>query len=388
MPIHKQVLSLTLLSALSLQAIPSVSIAAPLQTGSRSGLVGSNLVADVAEQIAPSVVTITIEKEVKRPKLPKQFDNGFFNFGGFRFQLPDGSSPGLTPNNGSPLFRQSSGSGIILDTDGHILTNHHVVKGVQRVNINLHDGTKLSAKVVGSDEFSDLALLQLEAMPNTPLTPAPFGNSGTLRPGEWVLAVGNPLGFAHTVTIGIVSGLSRELPDINDQVSFIQTDAAINPGNSGGPLVNLKGQVIGINTAINARGQNLGFAIPINDVKRITAKLKKEGTIKRPFLGVGLSNTNPRLLKSLGLNTKTQGVVISQVRPDSPADQAGLVPGDIIQRIDGKGVNDAKVVQTIVKNWSGGSPLMLQVLRDGRLLALEVTPAQVQNTKAFLRSSN
>ena len=269
---------------------------------------------------------------------------------------------------------QGNGSGVIIDESGHILTNHHVVQGAEEVQVTLHDGRKFSARLVGGDPFTDLAVLKIDAKN---LKPAPLGDSDALRPGEWVLAVGSPLGFDHTVTLGIVSAISRRVPDININLDFIQTDAAINPGNSGGPLVNLNGEVIGINTAISGRGQNIGFAIPVNVAKSVTDSLIAHGSIKRPWIGIAMTALSPELSRSLGLSEKTAGVVVAQVMPQSPSERAGFRQGDVIQRVDGQPISKPKAIQTLVQDKPVNSTLNFQVLREGRMIPISVHTAQL-----------
>jgi serine protease Do len=315
----------------------------------------SSLIADVAEAIAPSVVNIDVQKgggtayqQGDVPGMPFDDDllNRFFGFGGgdggngspfFRFQIPGRGGLGAPTVTGN-------GSGVVIDNQGHILTNNHVVSGAKTITVTLKDGRKVEAKIVGRDRYSDLAVLKIDA---PGLVPAKLGASDKLRPGEWVLAIGSPLGFDHSVTLGIISAISRRVPDLNANVDFIQTDAAINPGNSGGPLVNLRGEVVGINTAISGRGQNIGFAIPVNTVKQVSDSLIAHGQITRPWIGISMTEMTPELSKSLGLPESTKGIIVAQVVPNSPADKGGFQQGDIIQRIDGKVVTDAKQIQEL-----------------------------------------
>jgi S1-C subfamily serine protease len=265
---------------------------------------------------------------------------------------------------------------VIVDRNGYILTNYHVVTGANKINVTLNDGRKVPGKVVGQDRFSDLAVVKIDA-PN--LQPAVLGDSKALRPGEWVLAIGSPLGFDHTVTLGIISAISRHVPDINSNVDFIQTDAAINPGNSGGPLVNLRGEVVGINTAISARGQNIGFAVPVSVAKQVADSLITSGKIVRPWIGVSMADLTPEISKSLGLPENTQGVVVAQVIPNSPSSRAGFRQGDVLQRIDGQRITTAKAIQDMVRQKPINSTLNFQILREGQLMAVQVKTAQLPN---------
>jgi serine protease Do len=315
------------------------------------------LIADVAQMVAPSVVNIDIEKTAPRqthPGMPFNDDilRHFFGF--------DPNGGGFTPY--GPQVINGNGSGMIINKDGYILTNNHVVATADKMTVTLNDGRQVPAKLVGRDTFSDVAVLKIEA-PN--LSPVTLGDSNKLRPGEWVIAVGSPLGFDHTVTLGIVSALSRKIPDLNSNLSFIQTDAAINPGNSGGPLVNLKGEVIGINTAISGRGQNIGFAIPVNDLKSIVDTLIAGKSVERPWLGISMVGLNPELAKHVGLPPATQGVVVAQVLQNSPAYKAGLMQGDVIQKMDGKPVAKADTIQELVRSRPLNSKFNLSILRNG-----------------------
>ncbi|WP_373532287.1 trypsin-like peptidase domain-containing protein [Vampirovibrio sp.] len=333
------------------------------------------LIADVAEIVAPSVVNIDVEKTTRAASpnlsgLPFSDDllRRFFGFesGGGSFS-PFGGGGQLQTVTGN-------GSGMILSKDGYILTNNHVVSTADKVTVTLNDGRQFPAQLVGRDALSDVAVLKIEA-PN--LTPVTLGNSEKLRPGEWVIAVGSPLGFDHTVTLGIISALSRRIPDLNSNLSFIQTDAAINPGNSGGPLVNLKGEVIGINTAISGRGQNIGFAIPVDTVKTIADTLIAGKQIVRPWVGISMVDLNPELAKHVGLPPATQGVVIAQVMQNSPAYKAGLMQGDVIQKIDGKLAIKADVVQESIRQKPVNAKINLDILRNGHLIPVAVLSEQL-----------
>jgi Do/DeqQ family serine protease len=327
-----------------------------------------DLIADVAEEVSPSVVSIDVEnvREVRSGAQPMPFDSEIFRrFFGVEpnFQVPE--------NKSYKKKTYGNGSGVIISSDGYVLTNNHVIKGASTIKVTLNDSRKLEAKVVGKDGFSDIAVLKIDA---ENLKPAKLGNSNKLRPGEWVLAIGNPLGYEHTVTLGIISALSRQVSISN--VDFIQTDAAINPGNSGGPLVNLEGEVVGINTAIAGIGTSIGFAIPVDVVRDVSDQLIAKGIIERPWVGIAMKEVDETLLRSLGLTPNTSGVIVVQVYPESPASASGLQTGDIIQRIDGQKVKSAEEVQEIVRSHKVNSELNLQVLRDGKLTALELKTGQ------------
>ncbi len=333
-----------------------------------------NLIADVAEMVAPSVVNIDIEKTTR--SAPANLSG--FPFGDEVFRRFFGGDGGASPFTqfGGPQTQvvTGNGSGMIISKDGYILTNNHVISSADKVTVTLNDGRQFPAALVGRDAYSDVAVLKIEA-PN--LLPVTFGRSDQLRPGEWVIAVGSPLGFDHTVTLGIISALSRRIPDLNSNLSFIQTDAAINPGNSGGPLVNLKGEVIGINTAISGRGQNIGFAIPADTVKAIADTLIAGKPITRPWIGISMVDLNPDLAKHVGLPPATKGVVVAQVLQNSPAYKAGLMQGDVIQKMDGKPVTQSEVVQENIRQKPLNARINLEILRNGHPIQVGVTSEQL-----------
>jgi S1-C subfamily serine protease len=345
-----------------------------------------NLVADIAEVVAPSVVNIDVEKSRQTslqdiPSFPFNEDmlKRFFGYEGDGSPFKTIPSPGLSPGNLGPRKLSSNGSGLVLDQKGHILTNYHVIAQADKITVTFNEGQKILATVIGKDKVSDLAVLQLNpsqldlAKSNGfKLSPCTLGTSQGLRPGQWVLAIGSPLGFDHTVTLGIISAVSRKVPDINASVDFIQTDAAINPGNSGGPLVNLKGEVIAINTAISGMGQNIGFAIPVDIVKHVSDTLIAGGSLSRPWIGLGMTSLTPELAKNIGLPVNTPGVLVSQVMGQSPAEKAGFLPSDVIQRLEGKQVLEPREIQEQVRQKPIGSPLNFQILRNGSVMLISV----------------
>ncbi|MCA9799509.1 MAG: trypsin-like peptidase domain-containing protein [Cyanobacteria bacterium HKST-UBA04] len=322
----------------------------------------SNLIADVAEEVAPSVVNIDITKQGRTRVVPNPFHDEFFQrFFGVQPQYFSQQQPTVRGN----------GSGVVISKEGHILTNNHVINGADEMVVTLNDGRKVPAHLIGQDPLTDLAIIQIEGVAN--LKPAQIGDSDKIRPGEWVIAVGSPLGFDHTVTLGIISALSRQVPDINNNVEFIQTDAAINPGNSGGPLVNLRGEVVGINTAISGVGQNIGFAIPANTIKDVSKQLISAGNVVRPWIGISMTDLNPQLAQSLGLSPSTNGIVVAQVFPNSPAQRAGFRQGDVIQRVDGQALDDSKDLQKLIRSKPLNSTMNFQILRNGQMNALSLT---------------
>lgn len=272
---------------------------------------------------------------------------------------------------------KSLGSGVIIDAvAGHIVTNHHVVEGADEISITLHDGRQLEAKIIGSDPEADVAILQVE---NDNLTSIPFADSSKLRVGDFAVAIGNPFGLGQTVTSGIVSALGRTGLGIEGYEDFIQTDASINPGNSGGALVNLRGELIGINTAILAGGGSkgnvgIGFAIPINMVRQLTDQLIEFGEVRRGMLGVIMQNLTPELAGAFGLDVH-QGVVISQVIEDSAASRAGLKAGDVVASINGVPVKSASAMRNMVGLMRVGTEMDITVIRDGKEKKLTATIA-------------
>lgn len=260
--------------------------------------------------------------------------------------------------------RQGAGSGFVIDADGHILTNFHVIDGADRITITLSDGRRLRARVVGTDPAIDVALLAIDAGAAARMPVATLGDSDRLRVGEWVCAIGNPLGYVHSVTVGVVSFMGRKLFD-NSLDDYIQTDAAINFGNSGGPLINARGEVVGINTAISSQANNIGFAIPINQVRAVLPQLKTRGRVARGFIGVTLETVTPELQRALGLATMT-GAIVQEVTTDTPAERAGLRAYDVIRSVDGRDVASSDELIRDVSGRTPGSVARLQVLRDGR----------------------
>jgi serine protease Do len=277
--------------------------------------------------------------------------------------------------------QRSLGSGVIIDQDGYIVTNAHVVKDADKIVIKLDDKREFDARRVGIDEKMDVALLKI-ASPHD-LTVAPLGDSGTLQVGDWVLAIGNPFGLSETVTAGIVSALGRVIGQ-GPYDNFIQTDASINPGNSGGPLIDMQGQVVGINAAIFSQsGGNIGigFAIPISSVKSVLEQLKTHGKVIRGWLGVAIQDVTPDLAQSFGLN-KAQGALVADVTLDSPAAHAGLERGDIIVNYDGTDIDEAHQLPVLVADTKIGKTVSITVLRNGEKKTLHATVAEMPTTVA------
>lgn len=341
------------------------------QTAPTSNLLSNqngNFITAVVEKVGPAVVRIDSSRTVTS-RVPEAFNNPFFRqfFGD---ELPSGPKQRV---------EKGEGSGFIISNNGQILTNAHVVEGADTVSVTLKDGRSFQGKVMGVDPVTDVAVVKIEA---SNLPTVQMGNSDQLKPGEWAIAIGNPLGLDNTVTTGIISATGRSssavgVPD--KRVQFIQTDAAINPGNSGGPLLNASGQVIGMNTAILQGAQGLGFAIPINTAQRIASQLVSQGKVQHPYLGVQMVTLTPELKQNInsnpnaGLNVEEdQGVLIAKVLPNSPAAKAGLRAGDVIHKINGQSVKDAEGVQKAVESTQVGSSLQVSLRRSQRDLNVAV----------------
>jgi serine protease Do len=338
-----------LILAGGLTPAPTVS-SAPRTAPARGGIrpaadaPGSVNFADVAERINPAVVNIDAASRVGHE--------------GRRRRVEEPADP----QREFDVPRQGSGSGFIIDRQGYILTNFHVIEEADRITVTLADGRALRGELVGSDPAIDVALIKVSG--GIELPEAPLGNSDDLRVGEWVCAIGNPLGYVHSVTVGVVSFIGRKLFDASLD-DYIQTDAAINFGNSGGPLINTRGEVIGINSAISARASNIGFAVPINQAAAILPQLKARGKVSRGFIGVLLTDVTPDLQRSLKLPV-SRGALVQDVSSDSPAERAGVKPYDIIVSVDGR---DIWTNEELIRDISGRQPgtvAHLDLLRDGR----------------------
>ena len=363
------------LSILATGWVPALADDKPVRVPPEQALRVANALSDsfeyAAETIRPSVVTIKSVKHFRpaassgqrltpMPQLPEglPFDGDllrrFFN------QLPERMPP-----------QEGLGSGVIVSADGYILTNNHVVGGADEVTVTLHDGNPLPAKVVGTDPMSDLAVIRVKA---ADLPAAKLGDSSALKVGEWVVAAGNPFGLTDTITAGIVSAKGRSNVRIAEYEDFIQTDAAINPGNSGGPLVNLRGEVVGIDTAIASRGggnNGVGFAIPIDMAKTIMESLIHTGHVTRGWLGCVLQPLDENLSKSFGYDS-TDGALIANVQPDGPAADAGLKQGDIVTTFEGTKIKDMTQFRNLVAGAEPGTKAKLEIYRDGHEKALTI----------------
>lgn len=271
--------------------------------------------------------------------------------------------------------KKGTGSGVIIDADGVILTNEHVIKDATEINVTLADKRHFKGTVIGRDPASDIAIVKVA---EKGLPAATLGNSDELSIGEWVIAIGNPYGFTHTVTVGVISAKGRPIQE-EDKVfdDLLQTDAAINPGNSGGPLVNLNGEVIGINTAIVPFAQGIGFAIPINTAKNVLEQLRQYGKVKRPFIGVKMQTITPEIAKYLNLPIKA-GVIVIEIMPGTPADRIGLRKGDVIKSFNGSNIETPNDLTKQVRRGKIGDKFTIKIIRDGKEQELSGTLAEMQ----------
>ncbi len=328
-------------------------------------------IVQAVKKVGPAVVRIDTEKKVKVP--------GVFPYGGYDefFKRFFGEDPFLKEFfGGGPGERErvvaGIGSGFIFDGRGYILTNNHVVEGADNIEVTLSDGRKFKAKLVGRDPYTDLAVIKINGE-NLPV--AKLGDSSKLQIGEWAIAIGNPLGIQNTVTLGIISAVDRTIPRPNGQGvmrHLIQTDAAINPGNSGGPLVNIKGEVIGVNTAIIASAQGIGFAVAINTAKAIINDLIKEGKVERAYLGVYIQDLTKDIAETMGLKVD-KGALVSEVVKGSPADKAGLKRGDVIIKVNDTKINNSGDLQDAIRSKKAGTKVTLTVIRDNNEMTIDVT---------------
>jgi S1-C subfamily serine protease len=326
-----------------------------------------NFIAEAAQRVGPAVVRIDAASKVAS-QVPEAFKNPLFRrFFGDNLPLPE------------ERVKRGTGSGFILSPDGRIVTNAHVVSGTDTVKVTLKDGREFEGKVQGVDPLTDVAVVKINAKE---LPQVALGRSDDIVPGQWAIAIGNPLGLDNTVTVGIISATGRSSSQVgipDKRVRFIQTDAAINPGNSGGPLLNDSGEVIGINTAIRADAQGLGFAIPIETAKRVSDQLFAKGKAEHPYLGIQMLNLNPTTKAEVNkqLDTKIavdKGVAVTRVFEGSPAQKAGLRAGDVIQKVDGVEVNTPADVQERVENTAVGKEFEMEINRQGQVQNVKVRP--------------
>jgi len=322
---------------------------------------------EVAKKVQPAVVNITTEKTVTMKPWERYGDDYFKGspfeefFRGF----------GFSPREKGKEYRhkqRSGGSGVIVDKEGYILTNNHVVEGMDKVKVRLNDGREFTATLKGQDRRTDLAVLHIKSKE---LPVANLGDSDKLEVGEWAIAIGSPFGLEHTVTVGVISAKGRSGLGTGTYEDFIQTDASINPGNSGGPLCNIDGEVIGINAMIIQPGTGIGFAIPINMAKQILNDLIKQGKVVRPWLGISAQDLTPEMMEHFQVKEK-EGVLVGQVHPGTGAEKAGLVSGDIIKSVDDKAVKNVNELVKEIQRKKVSQKIKLSVLRNGKEMAVEV----------------
>jgi Do/DeqQ family serine protease len=325
---------------------------------------------EVAKEVQPSVVNITTEKNITmRPR--DRFGEDFFKGSPFEDFFRGFGSP---PREEERVYKQrSGGSGVIVNKEGYILTNYHVIEDSEKVKVRLNDGREFTATVKGQDSRTDLAVLHIKAE-NLPI--ATLGNSDKLEVGEWAIAIGSPFGLEHTVTVGVISAKGRSGFGTGTYEDFVQTDASINPGNSGGPLININGEVIGINAMIIQPGTGIGFAIPINMAKQILNDLIKTGKVVRPWLGISVQDLTPEIAEHFKVKEK-EGVLVGQVYPDTGAEKAGLVPGDIIKSVDDKPIKNVGELVKEIQKKKVGEKVKLNIIREGKPLTIEVTTASL-----------
>ncbi len=365
-------LLLTCLLTVALAAGTLVSQAAAQENGLNSLRQTEKAFRSVAKEVSPAVVFIQVEKEVAQQQSSNPFgENSPFNDEFFRrfFQQPQQQAPN---SNSQKRYATGQGSGFLISDDGYIMTNNHVVGDADRVTVQLLDGREYAAEIVGTDPPTDVALIKIDADEKLPFLK--LGDSDRLEVGDWVLAFGNPFGLSHTLTAGIVSAKGRSGIGLNDYENFIQTDAAINPGNSGGPLVNLDGEVIGMNTAIFSRSggyMGIGFAIPVNMARDIRQQLVSHGTVTRGRLGVVIQDLTKELADAFGIDQRN-GILIAQVQDDSPAQQAGLQQGDVILKMDGEPVDKVATFRNKIALTRPGTKVTLLVQRDGKSQKIDV----------------
>ena len=330
---------------------------------------------ELAEKVKPGVVNIQVVKKIKNvgfgsPNLPGNPFGGQTPFGEYFGRFFGGDMP-------RSFEQKGVGSGFVMSREGFILTNNHVVEEADQIKVKLANGKAYEGKVVGRDPKTDLALVKIDGAPD--LHALTLGDSENLKVGSWVVAVGSPFGLEQTVTAGIVSAKGRVIGS-GPYDNFIQTDASINPGNSGGPLINMKGEVVGINTAIVAEGQGIGFAIPVDMAKDIAHQLQDKGHVTRGWLGVSIQQMTPELAKSFGMKEE-KGALVSQVFPSSPAEKAGIEKGDVIVAFDGKEVADSKDLPRLVASTPVGKTVAVKLSREGKVVERQVRVSEMEEQK-------
>ena len=379
-PERKTFIFVTLLAAMILAFsgfYPASGIAAKYSTTFLPPESFSNL----AEESGPAVVNIRTVKTIKGGgRVFRHFKKGPF---GEDDPMRDFFDRFFDEDQKRDFKQRSLGSGFIIDKDGYIVTNNHVIDNADKIVVILNDEKEFDATIVGRDKNTDLALIKIEAKNDLPVLN--FGDSDTLKVGQWVVAIGNPFGLEQTVTAGIVSAKGRVIGS-GPYDDFIQTDASINPGNSGGPLIDMEGKVIGINTAIVAGGQGIGFAIPVNLAKNIISQLKNSGEVTRGWLGVGIQDISEEVAEYYGIKEK-KGVLVTEVFPGDPADSAGIRPKDIILSVNGETVDSARDLTGLIADTGIGDTVRIKVMRDRKTKTFEVKIAKREETKIAGKST-
>ena len=323
---------------------------------------------EVAKKVQPSVVNVTTEKTIT-VKPWERYGEDFFKGSPFEDFF---KGFGFSPREKGKEYKhkqRSGGSGVIVDKEGYILTNNHVVEGADKVKVRLIDGREFTAMIKGQDSRTDLAVLHIKAKD---LPVATLGDSDKLEVGEWAIAIGSPFGLEHTVTVGVISAKGRSGLGTGTYEDFVQTDASINPGNSGGPLINIDGEVVGINAMIIQPGTGIGFAIPINMAKQILNDLIKQGKVVRPWLGISAQDLTPEMAEQFQVKEK-EGVLVAQVHQGTGAEKAGLASGDIIKSVDDKTIKNVTELVKEIQKKKVGQKAKLSVVRDGKSMTIEVT---------------
>ena len=343
------------------------SVAPPVQEVPKDILGTQQAFVNLVKTVTPSVVNISTigKKKLVRPFFEASpFFEDFFGERG-----------------GRPQYRRESslGSGFIINKDGYIVTNDHVVRDAETIQVKLSNESVYSGKVIGSDPKTDIAVIKINA--KEPLPAAVFGDSDKLQVGQWAIAIGNPFGLDRTVTVGVVSATGRSNMGIETYEDFVQTDASINPGNSGGPLLNIYGEVIGINTAIVAAGQGIGFAIPVNMAKQVVNQLIAKGNVSRGYLGISIQAVSDEMARSFGL-PKSSGALVNEVVAASPAAKAGILQGDVITGFAGTTIKDVRQLQRLVAETPVGKRVEVELYRDGKLVKVFVTTAPAESAPA------
>jgi Do/DeqQ family serine protease len=335
---------------------------------------------EVAKKVQPAVVNITTEKTITMRPWDK-YGEDFFKGSPFEDFF---KGFGFSPREKGKEYQhkqRSGGSGVIVDKEGYVLTNNHVVEGADKVRIRLNDGREFIATVKGQDSRTDLAVLHIKAKD---LPVATLGNSDRMEVGEWAIAIGSPFGLEHTVTVGVISAKGRSGLGTGTYEDFIQTDASINPGNSGGPLINIDGEVVGINAMIIQPGTGIGFAIPINTAKQILDDLITQGKVVRPWLGVSVQDLSPEMADQFQVKEK-EGVIVAQVHQGTGAEKAGLTSGDVIKSVDDKAIKSINELVKEIQKKKVGQKVKLSVVRDGKAISIEVTTTAMPDKPEALK---